>query len=200
MSDNKKFTFDADGNVTAMYAVKGAYMKFESIANTTFVTEAGTFTSGGTGIVEVEATKAGKSKTEFSVYSDQDGDGRFIESFELDVVNTALFRAENYKFDLAGEEVTQAYELGKRGWKIDYADADESYSVLSVDGDTFIVKTEAEYVGAEFDIYVDRDGDGLWSKIAEGETTGDFLHADGSVDLVGIVNAGLLAPADVVTV
>ena len=122
----------------------------------------------------------------------KDGDGRFIESFELDVVNTALFRAENYKFDLAGEEVTQAYELGKRGWKIDYADADESYSVLSVDGDTFIVKTEAEYVGAEFDIYVDRDGDGLWSKIAEGETTGDFLHADGSVDLVGIVNAGLL--------
>ncbi len=49
-------------------------------------------------------------------------------------------------------------------------------------------------------MYVDRDANGLWSKIAEGDTAGDFLNPDGSVDLVGIVSALLLAAADVVTV
>ena len=200
MSDMKKFTFDAEGNVTAMYSLKSAYMKIDSIYGTTFTTEVGAFTSGETGIVEVEATKVGRSKTEFSVYSDQDGDGTFIESFELDVVNSALFRAENYKFNLAGDTVEAAYELGKRGWKLDRMDSDESYSVLTIGDDTFIVQTEADYNGAEFEVYADRDGDGLWGKIAEGETSGDFMNLDGSVDLVGIFDAGLLAAADVVTV
>lgn len=200
MSDMKKFTFDAEGNVTAMYSLKGAYMKIDSIYGTTFTTKIDAFTSGETGIVEVEATKVGRSKTEFSVYSDQDGDGTFIESFELDVVNSALFRAENYKFNLAGDTVEAAYELGKRGWKLDRIDSDESYSVLTIGDDTFVVQTEADYNGAEFEVYVDRDGDGLWGKIAEGETSSDFMNLDGSVDLVGIVDADLLAAADVVTV
>lgn len=200
MSDMKKFTFDAEGNVTAMYSLKGAYMKIDSIYGTTFTTKIDAFTSGETGIVEVEATKVGRSKTEFSVYSDQDGDGTFIESFELDVVNSALFRAENHKFNLAGDTVEASYELGKRGWKLDRIDSDESYSVLTIGDDTFVVQTEADYNGAEFEVYVDRDGDGLWGKIAEGETSSDFMNLDGSVDLVGIVDADLLAAADVVTV
>lgn len=199
MSDMKKFTFDASGNVTAMYEVKGNKLKTESIANTTFVTESGTYTSGATGIVEVTATKIGRSKTETHVYDDPDGDGRFVETFELEVANTALVR-ESYKFDITDNTVVTAYEQSKRGWKVDRMDSDESYSVVTVGTDTFVVKTEKEYRGAEFDVYVDRDGDGQWAKIAEGETKGDFLNLDGSVDLVGIATAGLLAPAAVVTV
>lgn len=195
MSDIKKFTFDVANNVTAMYSVKGTRMKLDTSYGTNFDTEVGTYTtSGSTGVVEVTATKIGRGKTETSVYSDQDGDGRFVETSELDVVNTALFRGENYKFDIAGELVTTAYELGKRGWKIDRPDYDESYSVVTTASDIFVLKTEDDYSGADFDVYVDRDGDGLWSKIAEGGVSGD------TVDLVGMADAGLLAPANVVLV
>ncbi len=199
MSDLKTFVFDADGNVTAMYAVKGSKLKSESISGKSFLTEAGTYTSGATGIVEVTVTKAGRGKTETDVYSDPDGDGRFVEIFELDVANTPLVR-EGYKFDIANDTVVTAYEQSKRGWKIEKMDSDESYSIVTVGTDTFIVKTKAEKGGAEFDVCVDRDGDGLWAKIAEGETQGAFLNPDNSVDLVGIADAGLLAPAAVVTV
>lgn len=107
----------------------------------------------------------------------------------------------NYKFDTINNgTVTTAYELGKRGWKVDRIDYDESLSVVTVGQETYVLKTEDEYNGAEFDIYVDRDGDGLWSKIAEGETTDAYLNDDGSVDLVGIITDGILAPATVVTI
>ncbi len=199
MSDLKTFTFDANGNVTAMYAVKGNRLKSESISGKSFLTETGTYTAGATGIVEVTVTKAGRGKTETDVYADPDGDGRFVETFELDVANTPLVR-ESYTFDMADGVVVTAYEQSKRGWKVDKMDSDESYSVVTVGTDTFVVKTEAEKRGAEFDVYVDRDGDGLWAKIAEGDTQGAFLNPDNSVDLVGIADAGLLAPAAVVTV
>ena len=200
-ADIKKFSFDVNNNVTAMYSVKGTRMKLDSTLNTTFQSETGTYTpSGGSGVVEVTATKIGRGKTETSVYSDQDGDGRFIETFELDVVNSALSRGENYKFDIESGLVTTAYELGKRGWKIDRIEDEESYSVVTTDADTFVLKTEDDHDGVEFEVYVDRDGDGLWSKIADGNTTSTFLDGTGSVDLVGIIDAGLLAPADVVLV
>ena len=200
MSGIKKFTFDALGNVTAMYEVKGTRMKLESSYGTTFEAHTGTFTSGQQGVVEVAAVRLGRGKTETTVYSDGDGDGRFVESFELDVVNVSPYRTENYKFDLAGETVVTAYEQGKRGWKVDRVDSNEDYSVVTAGSDTFVVKTESEYRGVDFEVYVDRDGDGLWTKIADGKTSGAYLNADGSVDLVGIAGDGLLAPADVVLV
>lgn len=200
MSGSKKFVFDAFNNVSAMYEVKGARSKLESTRQTTFETEVGTYDNGLTGVVEVTATKLGRGKTEISVYSDQDGDGRYLETFELDVMNSLGSRTENYKFDLSGDTVVTAYEGGRRGWKVDRVDYDEDYSVVTVGDETFVVKTEAEWRGTEFDIFVDRDNDGLWTKIADGESRGAYLTADGQVDLVGLVADGLLASADAVTV
>ncbi len=200
MSGLKKFVFDASNNVTAMLEVKGFRTKFESTRGITFDTTAGTYDNGLTGVVEVTATKVGRGKTEISVYADQDGDGRFVETFELDVVSSAGYRTENYKFDLSGDTVVTAYEQSKRGWKIDRVDDDEEYSVVVVGDETFVLKTENEWRGVEFDIFVDRDDDGLWSKIADGESMDAYLTVDGQVDLVGLVTDGLLDSADVVTV
>lgn len=200
MSGMKKFSFDLAGNVTAMYEVKGSKMKIESIRNTTFETATGQYISGGQGVVEVTATKVGYDKVETKVYSDQDGDGRFIENFEFEVLTATPYKKENYKFEVIGDSVVKVEELGKRGWKVDRIDFDEDYSVAEINGDKFVLKTESDYHGVEFDIYVDRDSDGLWTKIAEGQSSDAYLNLDGSIDLIGIVTDGLLTPADVVLV
>ena len=200
MSEMKKFTFDAFNNVKAMYEVKGARTKLESTRGTTFETEMGTYDNGLNGVVEITATKLGRGKTEISVYADQDGDGRFLEAFEIDVMNSSGYRVENYKFDLSGDTVVAAWELERRGWKVDRMDDNEDYSLVTVGEETFVLKTESEWNSTEFDIFVDRDNDGLWTKIADGESKGAYLTIDGQVDLVGLVNDGLLAPADVVIV
>ena len=60
-----------------------------------------------------------------------------------------------------------------------------------------MVKTETERNGIEFTLLRDDNGDGIWTQIAEGETTG--LHIDnatGTIDLVGI--QAYLASADTI--
>ncbi len=200
MANFKKFTFDESNNVKAMYEIKGSRLKAESTRTTTFETETGTFDSGLIGVVEVTATKIGRGEIEFRVYSDQDGDSRFVETFEIEVVNSSRYSKENYQFDLVDDTVVSAYELGRRGWEAERMDGDESYSVVLIGAETYVLKTDSEWSSTKFDVFVDRDSDGNWTKIAEGETTDAYLTAEGLVDLVGIAGDGLLAPADVVIV
>lgn len=200
MPEMKKFTFDADGDVEAMYTLKGTKWKAESIAGATFETGVGTLPSGDSRVVDVVMSRAGRGITETTVFADLDGDGRFVEAFGLDVVNSASFRTENYKFDLAGGEVTKAYELGRCSWRVDRIDTNETYEVIRFGKDTFVVRAETGTQGMSFDFYIDRDADGRWARIAEGQIHSDFLHAGEPVDFVGMLDAGLLNPAAVVVV
>ncbi len=200
MPEIKKFSFDADGDVQTMSTLKGTKWKAESIAGATFEAGRGTLPSGAIGVIDVVMTRAGRGSTETSVFADLDGDGRFVEAFTLDVVNSASFRTENYKFDIVGGAVIKAYELGQCGWRTDRIDADETYGLIRFGKDTFIVRSETGTEGMAFDFYIDRDGDGRWARIAEGQINGDFLHAGEPVDFVGLLDAGLLNPAAVVTV
>ena len=88
-------------------------------------------------------------------------------------------------------------ELGRRGWKLDRIDANETIEVVNVGADSLILKTQTQRNGEiEFSVFRDDDGDGLWSQIANGETRDVFVTLDGQVDLVGMVDAGLLQAAD----
>lgn len=196
-----QFDIDANGAVTAVYEVEHGRVKAQRMDwNETWVFD-------GLDVIQTE-TKFGKVET--SVYADANQDGVFQKDFEVEVLTGENLRTlETYKFSLAdgsnvtgdfaaeGDTITGMMELGRRGWKVDRIDANETLQVVEVDGDNLILKTKTQWNGEiDFSVFRDDDNDGLWTKIADGETLDAFVTQDGAVDLVGIVDAGLLQAAD----
>lgn len=199
MSDQYKFTFNADNTaVTRMYEVKGRKLKLKNEKFSTFDVEVGVNDQGLTAVTSVTQNKLSKGFSETSVFTDQDGNGIFQESFEIEVA-TGGVRASNlekhkFSFDLSGN-VTADYELKKGKWKLDRIDYDEEYTSVNLDGADYILKTEQERSGVEFELFRDDNSDGVWTKIAEGEARSEFLDpTTGTVDLVGVQE--YLAAAD----
>lgn len=125
------------------------------------------------------------------------GDIRISQGDLLDQYRFVLSDGSLADGDLvdANENVAAQYELGRRGWKQDFLDRNETIDIQELANAAFIVKTEIERNGsAEFSIYSDVNGDGTWHEILEGYTTAAYV-AEGSVDLVGLADAGLLEPA-----
>jgi len=113
-------------------------------------------------------------------------------------------RNDQYRFELkgseladgdlvdAGEQIVAKYELGRRSWEFDRLDSDESLSVQVYSNEAFIIETEYEGPGkVEFKIFSDLDGDQVWTEVVEGEV----YSSSTSIDLVGLVNAGVIDPA-----
>jgi len=113
-------------------------------------------------------------------------------------------RNDQYRFELngseladgdlvdAGEQIVAKYEMGRRGWKVDRLDSDESLAVQVFNNEAFIIETEVEGPGkVEFKIFSDLDGDQVWTEVVEGEV----YSSSASIDLVGLVNAGVIDPA-----
>lgn len=201
-SSEKGYKFDIalDGTVSAVYEVKNGRIKNERIDWNE------TWSSNGSEVTKVET---GFGKVETSVYTDVNLNGIFQKTFELDVVTGQNPKSlETFKFLLAGataatgdtvletDSITGMLELGRRGWKNDYITSNETLEVVSVGTDNLILKTETQRDGAlDFCIYRDDDNDGLWTEIAEGKTLDSYVTLDGKVNLVGLVDAGLLEAA-----
>ena len=113
-------------------------------------------------------------------------------------------RNDQYRFELkgseladgdlvdAGEQIVAKYELGRRGWEFDRLDSDENLSVQVYSNEAFIIETEYEGPGkVEFKIFSDLDGGQVWTEVVEGEVDSSST----SIDLVGLVNAGVTDPA-----
>lgn len=196
-----QFDIDANGLVTAAYQVRNGRVTTDRID----WNESWTF--DGLDVTKTE-TKFGKVGT--SIYTDINQDGIFQKEFELDVQTGANLRTlETYQFSLAdgsaatgdfvigGDAIAGMMELGRRGWKVDRIDANETLQVVEVNGDSLILQSKTQWNGTlDFGVFRDDDNDGLWTKIADGETLDSFVTMDGQVDLVGIVDVGLLQAAD----
>lgn len=196
-----RFDIDAKGVVSAVYELDRGRVKAERMDWNE------TWTFDGQDVTQTE-TKFGKVET--SIYTDANQDGVFHKDFELEVLTGANPRTlETYKFSLAdggsvtgdfaaeGDTITGMMELGRRGWKVDRIDANETLQVVDVDGDSLILKTKTQRNGEiDFSVFRDDDNDGLWTEIADGETLDAYVTLDGEVDLVGIADAGLLQTAD----
>lgn len=196
-----QFDIDANGVVTAVYEVENGRIEAERIGWNE------TWSFDGLDVTQTE-TKFGKVET--SVYTDVNQDGVFQKDFEVEVLTGTNQRTlETYKFSLAdgsaatgdfvieGDVITGMMELGRRGWKVDRIDANETLQVVEVNGDSLILKTKTQWNGElDFSVFRDDDNDGLWTEIADGETFDAFVTLDGAVDLAGIVDAGFLQAAD----
>lgn len=196
------FDFDSLGGLTGAYEISTGRREAD------YPDGNETWTSAGAGVIKTEVL-AGRMGG--CLFTDGDRDGVFHKHFELEVLTGSDPRSlETYQFALAGgapgvsgtavspgDRVAGMMELGRRGWKTEALEPDEALSVVAVDGDLLILKIQAQRHGSvEFAVFRDDDGDGLWTEIAEGESQGLFLTADGQVDLVGIAGAGLLQAAE----
>lgn len=197
-SSNEYYTFTfANGTVTGMTEIEGRKNKAQFIGNSDFdvITNS---TGAVTAVTRTELSRKGYAET--TVYSDADGDGRFTESLELEVATGTARNLEKmrFTFDANGEVVgAQEQKAGRNGtvvWKNERIEANEDYSTVTIDGDTYLVKTETERNGVEFTLYRDDNQDGVWTEIAEGEVNGNA--AVNVVELVGL--AGGLSAADAV--
>lgn len=196
-----QFDLATNGVVMAVHEVKHGSVEAERMDWNE------TWTFDGVDVIQTE-TQYGKVET--SIYTDANQNGLFQKAFELEVLNGANQRSlETYQFTLAGgavatgdaaapgDAIAGMMELGRRGWKLDRIDANETIEVVNVGADSLILKTQTQRNGEiEFSVFRDDDGDGLWSQIANGETRDVFVTLDGQVDLVGMVDAGLLQAAD----
>lgn len=197
-----QFDIDVNGVVTAVYEVEHGRVEAERMDwNETWAFDG----------LDVILTETMFGKVETTVYTDANQDGVFQKGFELEVLTGENLRTlETYKFSLAdgssatgdfaaeGDAITGMMELGRRGWKVDRIDVNETLQIVEVGGDNLILKTKTQWNGEiDFSVFRDDDNDGLWTEIADGETLDAYVSMDGEVDLVGIVDAGLLQAADV---
>lgn len=191
MSGFKKFTFDENNNVIGMFEVERSKMKAEKISDKTFEVQE---TVDQTDVLSVTSTKVTSSSIETKVYQDLDLNNLFEEAFEFKVSSSVSSKnAETYKFSnadgflngLSSEDqaVVAVQELGKKGWKNDSIDVNELLKTVSLNGETYVVKTETSRNGdVEFDLFRDDDLDGKWTKVAEGEATSLYLTDLGGFD------------------
>lgn len=212
MSDFKQFTFNQDNTVvTGMFELKKSKLKAEKLTGKTFEI---TLNDDSSDVLAVTVSKETRSKVETDVYTDSNLDNIFVGSFELDVSKTISIKDfEKYKFtgtgglltgeSQAGESVIAVQELSKKRWKSDYISSNETIETIILDGQLFVLKTEISGNGdIEFDLFKDNNdngiGNGIWTKVAEGEATAEYLVETGGLDalLIGISEVdGLLDPA-----
>jgi len=196
-----RFDIDAQGAITAVYEVK--YGRVEA----KHMNWNETWTLDGQDVIQ---TKNKFGEIETSVYTDIDQNGVFEKDFSLSVLTGENSgRLETYQFLLAdgrnvtgdavlqGDDIAGMMKLGRRGWKVDRIDVNETLQVVEIDGDNLILKTKTQWNGEiDFSVFRDDDNDGLWTKIADGETLDAYVSLRGEIDLVGIIDAGLLPPSD----
>ena len=145
------------------------------------------------------------------LYSEHDDVYEYLDSAPYLVSSNAGYselsddRFDQFKFELSGgefadgdlvdsgETLINKFELGRRGWKSDELDFDESLDVQVYRNEAFIVETEMERGSVEFKIYSDLDGDRIWTEVIEGELY-SMNSATNSIELVGLVESGVVDP------
>lgn len=191
MSDLYKFQFDANNtSVLQMFEVERYKTKLQKTAGSSFDIETGLNDLGATAVVSVTQSKLSKGFAKTAVFEDQDGDGLFQTSFEIEVATSTVaarqLEKHQFSFDALGQ-ITADYEFSKGRWKLDRIDHDESFAVVKLDGVDYVVKTQQDRHGIEFELFRDDNLDGVWTRIAEGEADAGFVDAvTGTVDLVGV--------------
>jgi len=171
--DQYVFTFRADGVVTSVAEVeKNGRLDYEKIEKG----ESYRLIDGF-----VVKTEIDDGRTEWTVYGDADGDGRWIELAEgygtpdlslfaagagTDPTATPVKQAPDddayvFTFDTAGR-VVAVHDVEKNG-RLEREDIDADESYVLVDG--FVIKTEMDDGRIEQTAYADADGDGIWHAV-----------------------------------
>ncbi len=199
-SDYSNYVFNISANNTVLSVAKidsRGRMRSERIdANETYSVMDGY-------VVKQEFGRYGQ--TEWSVYADLSGTGRYTEVSDgkgpvdlptlladITALNAAAgpivpgalvgYEHHIFAFDETGN-VSAAGEINRSGFvEADYIAANETYSVV----DGYVIKEEVgRYGQVEWSVFADADADGRYTEVAEGKGAVDYLSLTQSLDQLG---------------
>jgi hypothetical protein len=179
-----KFTFNPSyTGVLQKYEVEGRKLERENIQGSHFTLDIGANAQGQQGVLTVIETRQSKGKFESTLFTDLDGDGLFTEAVELEVFSASVaarhLEKHQFSWDAQGQ-ISADWELKNGQWKWERIDANESYTQFTLNGTQYVLKTEQEHDGLEFEVFRNDNADQVWTRVAEGESTI-------GIDLVGLL-------------
>lgn len=193
-SHNYTFTFDSTLNtVQSLSRVEGTTSKALDISTSTFQVSAGLNDKGVQAALNVLQTSNDGNFSTTHLYNDTDGDGQYVETFGIHVVNNAAtqLRQQTFTFNTDGTIAPAPLSQNMKGHH-NGDNAPPQNGVLTktvLDGVTYVTKTDAapNASGYHFDVFRDDNADGVFTQIADGLSAGTNIDvATATVDLVGI--------------
>lgn len=188
LADHKvSFTFNSDdGSVLSKVNANG---KTLDISKATFSTTTGTNDLGTTAVVSVTETKTLTDAIKTATYTDQDGDGSYVETFDLTVASLVNSKqpTHQFTFNTDGTIATDTINL-RNTTKAETLDSNEVYQQVVLGADTYVSKTTSTTDGNfVFQLFRDDNTDGTWTEIACGHSSGTNIDTTANtVTLAGI--------------
>lgn len=189
------FTFNADkSGVTAMTVSHGSRSRDVDISDDRFKTTLAADAAGAMVVVAVERTDVGSKATHTQLFTNADGDSDFELALAMGVLTAASDRVPTHAFTFAadGSVTGDVVSRGDRT-RTETIDDNESYVKITIDGETYVVKTtQGRDDDYHFQISRDDDGDGKWTTIAHGHVDADaaatYVDANGDLKLAGLID------------
>ena len=201
------FTFSEDNSSVLSFSALSANGSSLNLDTTGLVPTVGTNALGASAVVSVAQSYADGNFSHTKLFTDADGDTKYVQSFELHVAKALSNKLEKHKFTFdASNAVTQDLEQVLTRWgasttfKADPITANEKYAKITLGSDVYVVKTETITKAAAttyaFEVYHDSNADGVWTEVARGISDGTYVSA-GALDLSQI-QTQLAASASVI--
>ena len=190
---NVNFTFSTDlTSVQSMNAVNGTSTKALDITGSTFQTTVGLNDKNVQSVLSVTQTSSDSYGTSTHIYSDKDGDGQYIESFDIQVAKVATVKQPQQKFTFNEDgTITAVAPVTHDHHAEPVAQVVPVLNKVILNNVTYVTRTEVSSNQSEyhFDVFRDDNNDGAWTNIAHGETSANNIDATtGAINLVGIQN------------
>lgn len=210
---NVNFTFSTDNTtVQTMTVGDSTRLRTVDLTGDTFKTTVGTNDLGVKAVLSVERTQTETGKSEVTIYTDTDGNAKYSEVFDIDVITvqpttSTLIETHAYTYAADGSIATDVETFtGPRGTHThtytDTATDNVIYQIVKLEGDTFVVRTVTlTNKDVRFEITRDDNGDGKWTTIAHGDLDASVAatyvdSTTGGLKLAGIID--YLDPAEAI--
>ena len=187
---NVNFTFSTDfTSVKSMNAVNGTNTKALDITGSTFQMTVGLNDKNVQSVLSVIQTSSNSHVTSTHIYADKDGDGQYVENFDIHVAKVADAKQLQQKFTFNADGTITAAAPVTHGHHPEPIGQFPLLNKVILNNITYVTKTEVGPNQSEyhFDVFRDDNNDGSWTEIAHGDTSANNVDTTtGAINLVGI--------------
>lgn len=190
------FTFSTDLSTVQSMSIAGSTNTTTlDISTSTFKTTVGLNDQSVQAVLSVLQTSSDNVFATTRIYGDTDGDGKYVENFDIQVAKTAdttLLPSHQQSFTFNTDGTITAGTVVSNDPHHPAQNQNAVLSKTTLDNVTYVTKTQAtpDATGYHFEVFRDDNADGTWTEIAHGETTGtnNIDTTTATINLVGIQN------------
>ncbi len=189
---NFNFTFSTDlSTVQSMSIADSIKATTLDISTSTFTTTVGLNDQSIQAVLSVSQTSSDNHFATTRIYGDTDGDGKYVENFDIQVAKTTdaslPLHQQTFTFNTDGT-ITAGMPVNNDPHH-PVMDQNAVLSKVTLNNVTYVTQTEAtpNSTGYHFEVFRDDNADGTWTEIAHGETSGTNIDSTtATINLVGI--------------